>query len=263
MRMYLSSRTEKPPTLCFEDHVHQQTGIEASARTPSETRVCRDVHRPVQRFEAAHVQRLPVLRTGAVMEQPAADAGAAVGVFTGCLERTLQHVSTHAAQETLVDVTHEPLQVITHPATTERCTENRWSTSSTCWPIPLFDNQLQQQLLPDESPFLLSDDLLPVSFFSPTSNPPPYRPTATAFPPSSSLSLSLCDLLLHPGEGLPSLKALPYLRECDSMERYPLQRGLRTQGGSCQTRSAQRDQRRDTHPKRKYSAAVFSSLAYR
>lgn len=78
----------------------------------------RDVHRPVQWFEAADVQWKPVLGTGVVMEQPAADAGAAEGMFTGRLEGALQHVSTHTAQKTLIHIAHKPLQIITHPATT-------------------------------------------------------------------------------------------------------------------------------------------------
>lgn len=50
------------------------------------------------------------------MDQPAADAGAAVGMFTGRLEGALQHVSTHTAQKTFIHIAHKPLQVITHAA---------------------------------------------------------------------------------------------------------------------------------------------------
>lgn len=53
------------------------------------------------------------------MEQPAADARAAVGVFAGRLEGALQHVSTHTAQQTLVHVAHKPLKIIAHPTTTQ------------------------------------------------------------------------------------------------------------------------------------------------
>lgn len=53
------------------------------------------------------------------MEQPAADAGAAVGMFTGRLEGALQHVPTHTAQKTLVHIAHKPLQIIAHPAATQ------------------------------------------------------------------------------------------------------------------------------------------------
>lgn len=53
------------------------------------------------------------------MDQPAADAGAAVGMFTGRLEGALQHVSTHTAQKTLIHVTHKPLQIVAHSATTQ------------------------------------------------------------------------------------------------------------------------------------------------
>lgn len=74
--------------------------------------------RPAQRFEAAHFQRQPVLRTGAVIDQPATDAGAAEGVFTGRLQGALQHISTHAAEKPLVNVAHEPLQIVAHPAAT-------------------------------------------------------------------------------------------------------------------------------------------------
>ncbi|TNN75683.1 Fibrinogen silencer-binding protein [Liparis tanakae] len=43
-------------------------------------------------------------RTGVVMDQPAADAGAAVGMFAGRLQGALQHVSTHTAQKTLIHI---------------------------------------------------------------------------------------------------------------------------------------------------------------
>lgn len=78
----------------------------------------RDVDRPVQWFEAAHIQWQSVLGTGVMMDQPAADAGAAICMFTGRLEGALQHVSTHTAQETLIHIAHKPLQIIAHPATT-------------------------------------------------------------------------------------------------------------------------------------------------
>lgn len=74
------------------------------------------VDRPVQRFEAAHVQWQPVLRTGAVIDQPVTDAGAAKCVFTGRLQGALQHVSTHTAEKPLVNIAHEPLQIVAHPA---------------------------------------------------------------------------------------------------------------------------------------------------
>lgn len=75
----------------------------------------RGADRPVQGFEAAHVQRESVFRAGAVMEQPAADAGAAVGVLAGSLERAFQHVSAHTAEQTLIHITHKPLQIMAHP----------------------------------------------------------------------------------------------------------------------------------------------------
>lgn len=75
--------------------------------------------RPVQWFETAHIQGHPVLGAGVMMEQPAADAGAAVGVFTGRLQGALQHVSTHTAQETLIHIAYKPLQIIAHPTTTQ------------------------------------------------------------------------------------------------------------------------------------------------
>lgn len=77
----------------------------------------RGADRPVEGFEGAHVQGESVLRTGVVMEQPAADAGAAVGVLTGSLEGALQHVSAHTAEETLIHIPHKPLQIIAHPET--------------------------------------------------------------------------------------------------------------------------------------------------
>lgn len=54
------------------------------------------------------------------MEQPAADAGAAVGMFTGRLEGALQHVPAHTAQKTLIHIAHKPLQIIAHPAATQK-----------------------------------------------------------------------------------------------------------------------------------------------
>lgn len=77
--------------------------------------ICRDGNRPVQWFQTAHIQRQPVLRAGVVMEQPAADAGAAVRMFTGCLQGALQHVSTNAAQQPFIYIPNKPLQIITHP----------------------------------------------------------------------------------------------------------------------------------------------------
>lgn len=74
--------------------------------------------RPVQRFEAAHIQGQPVLRTGAVIDQPAADAGAAECVFTGRLQGALQYISTHAAEKPLINVAHKPVQIVAHPAAT-------------------------------------------------------------------------------------------------------------------------------------------------
>lgn len=52
------------------------------------------------------------------MEQPAADAGAAVGMFTGRLEGALQHISTHTAKKPLIHVAHKPLEIIAHPGAT-------------------------------------------------------------------------------------------------------------------------------------------------
>lgn len=48
---------------------------------------CRDP--PVQWSETAHIQGQPVFRTGVVMEQPAADAGTAISMFTWRLEGAL------------------------------------------------------------------------------------------------------------------------------------------------------------------------------
>lgn len=76
------------------------------------------VDRPVQRFEAAHIQWQPVLRTGAVIDQPATDAGAAKCVFTGRLQGALQHVATHTAEKPLINIAHKPLQIVAHPAGT-------------------------------------------------------------------------------------------------------------------------------------------------
>lgn len=78
----------------------------------------KQVDGPVQRFEAAHVQWQPVLRTGAVIDQPATDAGAAKCVFTGRLQGALQYISTHTAEKPLINIAHKPLQVVTHPAAT-------------------------------------------------------------------------------------------------------------------------------------------------
>lgn len=74
------------------------------------------VDRPVQRFEAVHIQWQPVLRTRAVIDQPATDAGAAKCVFTGRLQGALQHVSTHTAEKPLINIAHKPLQIVAHPA---------------------------------------------------------------------------------------------------------------------------------------------------
>lgn len=74
------------------------------------------VDRPVQRFEAAHIQWQPVLRTGPVIDQPATDAGTAKCVFTGRLQGALQHVTTHTAEKPLINIAHKPLQIVTHPA---------------------------------------------------------------------------------------------------------------------------------------------------
>lgn len=52
------------------------------------------------------------------MDQPAADTGAAVGMFTGCLQGALQYVSTNTAQKTFIHIAHKPVQIIAHPATT-------------------------------------------------------------------------------------------------------------------------------------------------
>lgn len=52
------------------------------------------------------------------MDQPATDAGAAVSMFTGCLEGALQYVSTHTAQKALIHIANKPLQIIAHSATT-------------------------------------------------------------------------------------------------------------------------------------------------
>lgn len=76
------------------------------------------MHRPVQWFEATHIQWQSVLRTGVVMDQPATDAAAAVSMFTGCLEGALQYVSTHTAQKALIHIANKPLQIIAHSATT-------------------------------------------------------------------------------------------------------------------------------------------------
>lgn len=75
-----------------------------------------DKDTPVQWFEAASIQRQSVFRARAVVDQPAADAGAAVRVFTGRLEGALQYVSTHTAEETFIHVAHKPVQIIAHPA---------------------------------------------------------------------------------------------------------------------------------------------------
>lgn len=80
------------------------------------THVYVDKDTPVQWFEAASIQWQSVLRTGAVVDQPTADAGAAVRVFTGRLEGALQYVSTHTAEETFIHVAHKPVQIIAHPA---------------------------------------------------------------------------------------------------------------------------------------------------
>lgn len=74
------------------------------------------VDRPVQRLEAAHIQWQPVLRTGAMIDQPATDAGAAKCVFTGRLQGALQHVSTHTAEQPLINIAHKPFQIVAHPA---------------------------------------------------------------------------------------------------------------------------------------------------
>lgn len=71
---------------------------------------------PVQWFKTGSIQRQSVLRAGAVVDEPAADARATVRVFTGRLEGALQDVSTHATQETFIHVAHEPVQIIAHPA---------------------------------------------------------------------------------------------------------------------------------------------------
>lgn len=80
------------------------------------THVYVDKDTPVQWFEAASIQWQSVLRTGAVVDQPTADAGAAVRVFTRRLEGALQYVSTHTAEETFIHVAHKPVQIIAHPA---------------------------------------------------------------------------------------------------------------------------------------------------
>lgn len=54
-----------------------------------------------------------------VMDQPAADACAAVGVFAWRLEGALQHVSTHTAQKTIIHVANKPVKIIAHPAPTQ------------------------------------------------------------------------------------------------------------------------------------------------
>lgn len=51
------------------------------------------------------------------MDQPATDAGAAVGMFTGRLEGALQYVSTHTAQKAFIHIANKPLQIVAHPAT--------------------------------------------------------------------------------------------------------------------------------------------------
>lgn len=101
---------------------------------------------PVQWFEAADVQGQPVLRTGVVVDQPAADASAAVGVFTGSLEGALQHVSTHTAKQALIHIAHKPLQIIAHPTSTYilRLTGQKWQNNKTLLTklamLPLFWN---------------------------------------------------------------------------------------------------------------------------
>lgn len=50
------------------------------------------------------------------MDQPAADTGAAVGMFAGCLQGALQHVSTNTAQKTFIHIAHKPVHIIAHPA---------------------------------------------------------------------------------------------------------------------------------------------------
>lgn len=100
LRMYLPSNKDTQYSFMMpQTHTHSR----------------RDVGRPVERFETAHIQRQSVLRAGVVMNQPAADASAAKGMFTGRLQGALQHVSTHTAEQTLIHITHKPLQIIAHP----------------------------------------------------------------------------------------------------------------------------------------------------
>lgn len=148
---------------------------------------CRDP--PVQRPETAHVQGQPVFRTGVVMEQPAADAGAAVSVFTWRLEGALQHISTHTAEETLIDIAHKPLQIIAHPASSKvaqvmLCCQNLGeeftrvsSLTNTLLPEKLFLTSSNSSLFPS----LVSD------FTSTSTDNLSSSLSAAHFPPSSPL----------------------------------------------------------------------------
>ena len=125
-----------------------------------------------------------------MMDQPAADAGAAVGVFAGRLEGALQHVSAHTAQKTLIHIAHKPLQVIAHPANTQmgiklRCCNSAGSFVSLIITLTII-------FLPDKITFTSSTSS---SFFLLLMSTPLVPPLVT-FPLVSALLL--WSFLLHP-----------------------------------------------------------------
>lgn len=152
-----------------------------------------------------------------MMDQPAADACAAVGMFTGRLEGSLQHVSTHTAQKTLIHVAHKPVKIIPHPAPTQTFEKRRFKKLQPCNPATVLsclffvfcfftccDSYLTSNFHSIQLFFLPSSSFHSSGCF--TGDLPTYLSATAAFPSSSSF-----DLLLHQGEGLLSLKALPYV----------------------------------------------------
>lgn len=110
LRMYLQIKPTQTETLrvrkaayCYNAtdlHENLSAKLKSAWLRGSEARstTAGDGDWPVQWFEATHIQWQSVLRTGVVMDQPGADAGAAESMFTGCLEGALQHISTYTAQ---------------------------------------------------------------------------------------------------------------------------------------------------------------------